>query len=41
LGLYDKCGDDGYGIPLCSNVNIIDVNVDDLYSGLKTIYTVH
>ena len=40
LGQYNKCADDGFGIPLCSNVNITDLHIADLYSGLRTIYTV-
>ena len=40
LKKYDKCADDGFGIPFCSGLNETDVNRNDLYSGLSTIYTV-
>ena len=41
LKQYDKCGDDGFGIPFCAGLNETDINVADLYSGLSTIYTVN
>jgi hypothetical protein len=36
----DKCADDGFGIPLCESIDEEDVHVDDLYSGINTIYKV-
>lgn len=40
LKKYNRCDDDNFGIPLCDRLNLTDVHYDDLYSGLKTIYTV-
>lgn len=41
LSGYGRCTDDSFGIPLCSGINITDLHIDDLYSGLRTIYTVN
>ncbi len=32
--------DDGFGIPFCSKLEQTDINVLDLHSGLRTIYSV-
>lgn len=40
LSKYNRCDDDGFGIPMCDALMTGDVNADDLYSGLKTIYMI-
>ena len=37
---YNLCLDDGFGIPFCSRLQQTDVNILDLHSGLRTIYSV-
>lgn len=37
---YKLCHDDNFGIPFCSKLAQTDVNILDLHSGLRTIYSV-
>ena len=37
---YNLCLDDGFGIPFCSKLEQTDINILDLHSGLRTIYSV-
>lgn len=41
LTAFGRCQSNGFGIPFCANMTWTDVNQNDLFSGLKTIYTVN